>query len=414
MKKNDFAAVIAYLLMIGAGILMGFMVIKPILDEYSAMISTTLNPTLLVILSLVGGIILDSVLLELGHFLGAKAGKYEILSFVILGFGMKKTKEKKKVGFHSFEGLVGETTVRPLDANTSSLGLYIFFPVLILIAEVITFTILASVGNKSNGSLAWLSVMSYTMLAVTIMIYIYDLFPAHIDSENDGHLLTLLTKPANKVAYNHILERKYCEKFGLEIPAPVIYHDVTEFTAQMNIVQVVNLLVEGKSAEADAILAIHLDSEARIPASVHNQAMCYRLALLLERRDKAAGKKYYAELTDAERRYIAELPNSPAMRCYALISAYIEDSENECNYALGRVERLLKACPPEILEGEKTLVDSEVKLIRSDRISWEVDPLPWEASTVIPEAEEAARKAEEERAKREAEEEAAEAEESQE
>lgn len=378
MKKNDFAIIVAYVLMIGLAIMMGFLVIKPILEEYGNAINSSINSVVLILLSLAGGVLLNALMLEFLHLAGAKIGKYEILSFVVLGIGFTKTKEKKKFGFHTFEGLTGETKVRPLDPKASSLGLFVFFPVLGLILEVLVLMIISNVAAREGASLAWLRVMSLTILAVGGMIYIYDLFPARLDADTDGFLLILLSKPANKYAYNNILEARYCEQFGLPAPEPVVYDDVTEFTGMLNIYRVANLLVEGKSQEAERILAINLNPEARIPSSIHNISMAYKLALLLERKDKKEGKKYYDEISDNERRYLAELSSMAACRCYILISAFVENSENECNYAVDKVSQILKHTDAEILEEEKSLVDSEVKDIRKEHISWEVNPLPWE------------------------------------
>ena len=383
MKKNDFATIIAYVLMIGVAILMGLLVIKPLLEEYGATISASINTFVLILLSLFGGIISNALLIEFLHLAGAKAGKYDVYSFVILGIGLKKSKEKKKFGFHTFEGLTGETKLRPKDPKLSSLGLYVFLPILGFVVEIIVLMVLNSVAEKAGASMAWLRVMCFTILAVAGMIYIYNLFPARLDSDNDGFLLILLTKPANKYAYNNILEAEYCEKFGLPAPAPVVYDEITEFTADLNIKQVANLLVEGKEKEADAILSIHLNPEVKVPSSVHNLATCYRLAMLLERKDKTAGKKAYDELSDDERRYIADLSSMAALRCYVLISSYVENSVNECNYAIDKVSQVLKATDKEILEAEKSLIDSEVKEIRNIHISWEVYPLPWEEEDVF-------------------------------
>ena len=395
MKKNDFATIIAYALMIGLAVMMGLLIIKPILEQYGATINASINSILLIVLSLVAGILVNALLVELLHLAGAKAGKYEILSFVILGIGFKKNKEKRKFGFHTFEGLTGETKVRPLDVKTSSLGLYVFFPILGFVVEAITLMVLNSVGERGGASLAWLRVMALTMLAVGGMVFIYNMFPAHLDTDNDGFLLMLLTKPANKFAYNNILERQYCEAFGLPAPAPVVYDDITEFTGNENLHLVANLLVEGKSQEAEKILDIHLNPELRIPSSIHNESMAYKLAILLERKDKNAGKKYYDELSDNDRSYIASLVSMAACRCYILISAYVENSENECNYAIDKVSAILKHTDPEVLEAEKSLVDSEVKEIRQIHISWEVYPLPWEEENVFEGMEEAQEEEEE-------------------
>ena len=71
MKKNDFATIIAYVLMLGVAILMGLLVIKPVLDEFGNAINGSIHYIVLVILSLMAGVVLNALLLEFGHLLGA-------------------------------------------------------------------------------------------------------------------------------------------------------------------------------------------------------------------------------------------------------------------------------------------------------------------------------------------------------
>ena len=388
MKKNDFATVVAYALMFGVAILMGLLVIKPVIDEYGATINGQINNIMLVILSLVASILFNALLIEYGHRLGAKMGKYEVVSFAIFGFGWKKVEGKKKYGFHAYNGLTGETKVIPMDAKISTPSGIVFLPLLGFIVEVIVMMVLRTVAAKNGGTMAWLQVFSMTFLSVGIMLFIYDLFPVHIDSLNDGYILTLTSKPANRFAFNNQLLEDYARENKLEPPAPVIYDEITDYTASLNLIQASRLQVEGKSKEAEAVLNKTLDTENRLSINVINEAMAYKLALLLERKDKKAGKEFYDSLDDDDRRYIANLSTMPALRCYVLISAFIENNQNECNYAIDKTERVLRSCLPEMLENEKALIDAEVAEIRREHISWEVYPLPWEEQPEIPEEEE--------------------------
>ena len=388
MKKNDFATVIAYVAMFAVAILMGLLAIKPVIDEFGQTINGQINTIMLVILSLVAGIVFNALLLEYGHRLGARMGKMTVTAFAVFGFGWKRVDGKKKIGFHSYNGLTGETKVIPQDPKTSTFSGMIFLPILGFIVEVIVMMVLKTVAQRGGATMAWLQVFSLTFLAVGIMIFVYDIFPVRIDSITDGFLLTLTSKPANRYAYNNMLLEEYAKENGLEVPAPVIYDEISDFTAFLNLVQAVKMQVEGKSKEAEAILNKTLDPETKVTSTTYGEAMAYKLALLLERKDKKAGKGYYEGLDDDERRYIANLSSPAALRCYVLISAFIENSENECNYALDKTERVLRGCASELLEYEKALIDAEVKEIRSEHISWDVYPLPWEEQPKLPEEEE--------------------------
>ena len=61
MKKNDFAAFVAYVLMFGIAILVGLVWIRPIVSNVGN--SLPINSILLVFIGIVAGILLNSVLM---------------------------------------------------------------------------------------------------------------------------------------------------------------------------------------------------------------------------------------------------------------------------------------------------------------------------------------------------------------
>ncbi len=379
MKKNEFAIFIVYVAMLGVALLVGLTVIKPIIETYGS--SMPLNSVLLVILGLVAGVILNALLLGFGHLLGAKTGKYRVLKCSILGFGFKTVNGKKKFGFSSFDGLVEETKIAPEDPKTSSLTGFIFFPVLFLFIEFIVSMILivnAQTWEKTTPSMAWLHIFMVTIITVGGIIFLYDLFPAHIDSRTDGFMLVLLSKPINKEAYNNILLAEEAEFLGQPIPATPVYSEITEFTAAINLLSVYRNLGEGKSEEALKILEPILGEESKASKPTKDQILALKLATLLElpRKDKA--KAAYEELSDEQKRYISGIPNVTAMRCYALIAGFLESDQGEVNYALDKAEKLIKAADKEYREVEKSLLQMDKDLIKEEHPSWDIELLPWE------------------------------------
>jgi len=379
MKRNEFAIFLVYVGMLAVALIVGLAVIKPIIDTYNS--SMPLNSVLLVILGLVAGVLLNAFLLGLGHLLGAKVGKYRILKWSVLGFGYKMVEGKKKYGFSSFDGLVEETKIAPEDPKTSSLTGFVFFPVLFLFLEFILcmiFIVNAQGWEKTTPSLAWVHIFVVTVLTVGGIIFLYDLFPAHIDSRTDGFILVLISKPINREAYNNILLAEEAEFLGQPLPATPVYNEITEFTAAINLVSVYRNLGEGKPQEALKILEPLLGEESKASKATKDHALTLKLATLLEQPRKNEGRALYEELSDEAKRYISNMPNITALRCYALIASFIENDMGEVNYAIDKAEKLVKASDKEFREIEKSLLQMDKDMIKEEHLSWDLDPLPWE------------------------------------
>ena len=85
MRKEDLISDIIYLLMAGIVLLVGFLVIQPAIND-GLLGSNTGENILFILVALVIGIIINVILMELGHLIGALIGGYKVLSFNILGF----------------------------------------------------------------------------------------------------------------------------------------------------------------------------------------------------------------------------------------------------------------------------------------------------------------------------------------
>ena len=379
MKRNDLATFIVYVGMIAIAICVGIFVIKPIMDTYGS--SMPINSILIMIFGILTGAILNSVFIELGHVLGAKAGHYNVIKCAIFGMGFKLENGKKKFGFMSFEGFTGETKVSPQDVKKSNLSAYILFPVLFLFVEfIVAMIVIVICKNKEadTRSIAWLHVFMIAILTVGGMFYLYDLFPARIDSVTDGYLLLLLAKPANKEAYNNLLLAEEAAFYGNPLPETPVYDELTDFTASLNLLTVYRLLSEGKPLEALPIIEKSLKEEAQVSASVTYHARSLKLNILLEQENRDKGKKFYEELDEQTKKYIADLSDLTALRSYLLIASFVEGSESESNYAIDKAEKAIKACEANYKETEKSLLQLDVDLTRSAHPSWKVYPLPWE------------------------------------
>lgn len=378
MKKNDFAAFIAYVIMFGIAILVGLVWIRPIVSEVGN--SLPLNSILLVFIAIVGGILLNAVLVELGHILGARIGKYNILSWSILGLGVKLNKEgKKKFGYVKFDGLTGETKVSPKDKEKSRLGAYISFPILFYLVELILLVVLFSIGanlTRKTPSYGWIQIVSLVILTVGGMIIVYDYLPFRLDSNTDGYLMMLLSKPINKVAYNNMLLAEEATYLGKPLPDVPVYDEVTDFTYNLNNVTVYSLVSKGEIKQAIRILEKAISSEKGLSKSLVKEAKTFKLSLLLTYYFNE-GKAFYDTFEDEDKKYISSLSSASALRCYLLVSGLIEDSETEANFAIDKVEKVYKGVNPAFLPLEKKLVEENISATMAKHASWNLYDLPW-------------------------------------
>lgn len=349
-KKNDFATFLVYAAMFAVALLVGLLVISPAIGEANI---KTPEAIVIVVVAVIVGIIFNSASLELLHMLGAAAGGYSVLSLCFLGLTFRKKGTSEKIfSFSSFDGLTGETKILPKDVEKSSPGLIVFFPMLGYLLEVIVLLVLSA----CFSSVVWLPIASYVVVAIGGMIFVYNDFPAHLDSMTDGYLLILLTKSANRIAFNQILVAEHSENKEEALASLPLYEDLTDFTATLNVLAAYRLIVEGDNDGALAIFSKIADCEKNVSKSNRLEANCQRLALLMLLERKKEAQDLYEGMDDAARRYIASLATLPALRCYALVAGIIEESDSEVSWAFDKVERLEKKVSGVILEGEKKLL----------------------------------------------------------
>ena len=97
MKKEDVLGLIIYLVIIALAIVFGITVLQT--HNAESALNGVWNGAAYILYvggAVISGAIFNAVLYELGHVLGAKVGKYEILSINILGFCFYRDENKTK------------------------------------------------------------------------------------------------------------------------------------------------------------------------------------------------------------------------------------------------------------------------------------------------------------------------------
>ena len=206
MKKEDILSLMVYMIMIAAAIIVGLTVVRDTFTTHYNL--NNLSPYVFAIIVIVVGLLINVIMLEVGHVIGAKLGKYAVLSFNVLGFCWQKKAGKWKFQFKDFDGLTGETKVAPKDEK-SKLTPYVWVPVLFYALEltgcIVIYTMASDKNVPYSSPLNWLAVAAIFLIIISSMIALYNLTPFKLDSTNDGYRLILLSKKENIEAYNELM-----------------------------------------------------------------------------------------------------------------------------------------------------------------------------------------------------------------
>lgn len=376
MTKEDFYSLFIYASMAAIVLVTGFMVVRPAMESGYLAVSAGSNFAFLLI-SLLIGILLNVLLVEVGHFIGAKIGGYTVLSFNILGlcFYKKEVAENKyvtKFRFKSFDGFTGETKIAPKKEKANPM-VYVFLPLFLMLLEfVVLYCVLSFIKDSKEESESILMFVKYGTIVVSAVagcFIVYDYFPARIDSLNDGYRLVLLNKKINIDAYNTNLSYEAAEFFGKEIKEYKTYDVITDFTAGANLEVA---LKECRELHYDNALKV-IDttivdpkklSRATLEELLKTKAYIYFLTKPLEE-----AKKFYEEtFTSDQVSTIRSCKKYSSIRLYVLFEGLVETSRSEIEYAKQRADKLDKRYEEGEIAKERKLIDIALEKI------YEVNP----------------------------------------
>lgn len=363
MRKEDVSSLIIYFIMIAAAIIVGLTAVRNVIEE----ISLNMNQFLAVILIIVVGLLFNVIMLEVLHALGAKLGGYKVVSFNVLGFCFFKKEGKTLFKFKEFDGLTGETKIAP---NKEKLNLrhFIWLPLFGYAAEIATCIVLYKFGFEKGN---WLALGAVLFLIISSMIALYNLVPLKLDSMTDGYRFVLLAKPVNVEAYNELLRIEDLEREGKEVGEIKVFEDITEFTANLNLISVYHHLDKGEYEEAEKLVDIILTNPKAINLNTQNRLIAQKLYIEIMTKTVEEAKETYDKIAPTEiRRFIANDNSLESVRAYTLIAGVIEGSLGEVKYAQGKIAKATKNALPSRVEIEKKLNEQALQKVYSIHPKW--------------------------------------------
>ncbi len=376
MKKNDLYSLFVYVIMLAIAVVTGLVFVRPTFAAASTAIPLG-NGFVFILLSVLASILLNAVIIELGHLVGAKVGGYEVYSTCALWFTLRKRKKEGKMKFKigGFDGLTGETKVTPKSVEKSNPKAMIYFPLLFLFVEVIVLVaiiISGQVFSSPENSWVWWKTFAIVFLSAAFMIHIYNIFPAQLDNKNDGYLFSILTNQTNKEAYNNMLLSEYELAMGGEAIDTPVYDKVTDFTSRINDITLYKDFDKGDYEDALAIVEKTLACEKDVSERVYNTAVAHKIAtLMMLNRDEEA-KKYYISQPLMVKKFLSEVGNGPALRAYILISSNVDESYGETKEALACSESMVRKTVANKRKTEELLFDKTFDMVRAKHPDWDL------------------------------------------
>ena len=374
MKKEDITGLIVYLIIIAFAIVFGLTVLQAHQQESSL---TGIFYVLYIIGSVLVGAILNAILFETAHVIGAKIGKYQIVSVNILGLCFYKDGGKRKVRFTSFDGLTGETKIVPKEGMVEKANPYpyLFFGSLFYVVEIVAVMVVFSIFRKAED-LA-LRDMAYSLLtigAIGLVILIYNILPLRIDSMTDGYRLTMVSNPKNKLAFNELLRVEYEISQGNDDVEIRIFDEITNFTADLNLNKVYALLDKKEYKEAEEILDKIIEAKENVSEKVYIRARAQKIYINLITKSLDESKEYYEkEVPVAERREISNDVSMASIRAYLLMSGLLDKSRSECIITLNNVYSAFKHTPKNRQHTELVLFNEALQKVVDAHPDWELE-----------------------------------------
>lgn len=381
MKKEDIVSLIVYAMMIVLAIVVGFVVLGPTFSTYGRYFPGQGNFNILfALIFVVSAILVNVVLIELGHMIGAKISGYKIISVNFLGFCFYKNGEKWKFGFKAFDGLTGETKVAPKKEDATPKA-YSLFPLVMYLIEVVicmvlyyVFSTLVTQDPLNNGNLMLFAILCIIFVTVGGMLELYNIFPAHLDSTTDGYRLVVMSNKANIAAYNELMRIESAAMEGQIIDDFKSFDEITNFTAGINLYKIYYLLDKENYKEAEELIDKTINAEEKVDKYMYYSALAQKLFLLLiNNENEEAAKKFYEEKVDQNaRRAIANDMAMESIRAYLLISGILDESEAEARYAISRKVKALKRTPVGRQPIEIKLFDKALDFVDKKHPDWKI------------------------------------------
>ena len=368
MKKEDISGVIVYILILAIAVVFGITVLRTHAGNTDM---TTVIYILYIFGAILVGVLFNAVMFEVAHILGAKAGRYNILSVNILGLLWYREDNKTHFKLSGYDGLTGETKIYPKEdaKKEPNPSAYLLFGTLFYLVEVIAIviTFIALTNKQSKGVLADIAYFILVIAVIGGMILIYNILPFKLDSMTDGYRMRMTTNAANRKAFNELLRVEYAISQGRDDVEIATFEDITNYTADLNLNKVYLLLDKREFEKAEELIDIILKGKDSISQKVYVRARAQKIYINILAKDEASAREFYEkEVPMEERRVLSNDISMVSIRAYLLMSGVMDGSKSECLIAINNVRKCFNNTPKQRRKTEADLFNEA--LVKVDQV----------------------------------------------
>lgn len=365
MKKEDVISTLVYLVMLVIVVIVGYFIISA---NSEAILSSLGNNSSaiygFVIISLVIGVLINVIFVEVGHALGAKIGGYNILSFNVFGLCFYKVlvndKLKTKFGFKSFDGLAGETKILPSSKKEKHNPVaYIIFPFVLILLEFLALY-LSFMFISDDSNFAFIKYAIVLIATVGGLFILYDYIPFKLDAATDGYRYTLLVKKINVEAYNTRLEIEGNILLNKDNKNYKVFDEITDYTADVNFLSIYNYLENNDFKSSYELVNKIINTTSKVSNETILKAKMWYLYLLLKEDKLDEAKKYFEKFDDSATNYLKKNNSLLTLRTYNLYLIKVEKAESLIEETSIKYLKTYKNEVSTFKEKDKKLFESDV------------------------------------------------------
>ena len=187
----------------------------------------------------------------------------------------------------------------------------------------------------------------------------------------DGYKVRLFTKEVNVKAYNEMLAIQEDRRLGKSFDKVPVFDEITEYTAEINMLAIYKCLEDEKYDEAEKIIDKLLENLKILSPKDGNRLIAQKLYLAVLTKPLEEAKKLYDEICPIEiRRFISNDISMPSIRAYIMIAGMIEGSESEVAYAKSKVEKAKKRALASEIKAEEKLLEKALDYVYTNHPKW--------------------------------------------
>ncbi len=364
MKKEEFYTLIVYGMMVAIAIFVGVNIIAP---AFVTLGITGLTQYVYAIITILGAFLINVILLEVGHILGGLLGGYTIQSVNILGIALVKKDQKWTIGFQTYEGLTGETTVTP-KAKKIKPKLFLWGGLFIFILEIL---VAFFVGYGLFGEMQWGRYASVVVIAVGGMLMIYNFMPFKLDTVTDGYRLATLTTAKGNAAYVELQRIEKAYQRG-ESPKPFkTFKELNNLAVQIYFHKIYQALVDEAYDEAQVDLAL-LSKQSRLGESLQQKIVVLQTLIFFLTNKMKQTSAYYYDLPSKQRKHLSNDTNMSSLTTYLFVAGMIEESQSETQYTIERQAVSIRRLHESGRKAAETILFNRVlKMVKKKQTSWQ-------------------------------------------